>query len=1423
MVNSQPMKLTLSTVLVLLLGVAFTSTIAQAQWELLHDFGDAPASVRDLEFHHQFRLPHKGFLVRSEVCKTNPVVQSTDGGLSWYPTPLDANANTFGNNFAFLDANVGFLSMSGWSNGRACERTTDGGTTWHALPRTGSSEWVSVNRWKQHVFLSITQNQQRYLLRSVDKGLNWQQLDVSTRAEVTFTNANDGFAVDDQRYAYTVDGGASWRYREFPFIIQMFGIPNSTIWFAIAHDRQDGHEILYKSLDAGLTWTPFKLPASFRRIGNYGWMTHYFAWSGTKIFSQGYNRGVQQSADSGKTWSPLCGPRFIGHLYAFNDTVATFDYESRLWVNKTLQEGKTLPNRALWQGASGSRNCNPFANLGCPTRTHLMIWNRNACDPMILKRIEMVGAPYFYDLRSPTLPYTIDSFYHLEFEFEGITNELRTGKFRITYDVNGHEFDTVITYYAQSSNPISVTLNTDSVVDRLNSSCDTLRTAVQVELQLPCDSLLLIRSWLEDSSIFRITHSDFPNTRYSGPWTQYARVGLVATAEKGGVYKTKLHLQFRYRKVTFDTIVDLQLTVPNTTRPEITSYVADEVRSCRTLDSLVELTNRACDTLVIEEAALEGTSIFDLGSITLPAKLGPGQTLLIPFSYSLDTIGSFQSKLKLVMRLGADEVDTTVLLRTGIAPSAILSVKDLFVFEDICELRDTSILIANNLCDSIIVSQIEVLSGPVLILDALPTTILSVSTARIAVRFTSVKPGIEFARLRITYEVNGSTLDTVVVIRVSIQKDARITLEHAPKHDFGPVSTCTSDLVTIAVHNRGCEMIDLVSQAVSNSIDFTMLEPSQLPQSIPAGDSILLQIQFAPQQIGVKTSNLRMTFRNARGQEDAVVSLTGRGESAGPGVLRLHPEIVDFGTHAACQTDSMLVLVTNAGCDTVMLEPFTLTRDVGVTVDAQGFKGKLAPSEKLSLWIHFRPESLGVQATTMRIKSRSQSSSQWIESELPITALVTLPSAPITAVAPIFEEISECYQDSALLTVTNTGCTAQEVSASTVGMFLVEPNAIILQPGQVSAFTVLFDPQTEGVTNGKVSLSARDLKFDAVTQTWDEDLLGFATAGAKTLELSQAVLDFGETTICEERDTLITLTNKGCDTLVITDAKSSGHFIVGRDFPIVLPPGQFTTVTVSTSLDTTGNPSMLSGDLLFTSTADNILSPIQLSRTIIYPTKLRLEAIDESSGQSGDIVKFRIVLEGQVPSTMSALHFDLLHNNDLLEFTNLSSQDLAIRSTSGNSSQVQRFTLSPVREAGILGEISFKVFLAESTETTLSFDNITFEANGLSVAPECIAVIADSGSRFDYLYTCGDNTIRDRLNGPRLIKSIIPNPASDNFRIELAERVIEASVTLVSILGTEVLRTTDRLVDVTGLGNGTYYLTVTSNGESQTLPVRISR
>lgn len=224
---------------------------------------------------------------------------------------------------------------------------------------------------------------------------------------------------------------------------------------------------------------------------------------------------------------------------------------------------------------------------------------------------------------------------------------------------------------------------------------------------------------------------------------------------------------------------------------------------------------------------------------------------------------------------------------------------------------------------------------------------------------------------------------------------------------------------------------------------------------------------------------------------------------------------------------------------------------------------------------------------------------------------------------------------------------------------------------------------------------------------------------------------------------------------------------------------------------------------------------------MLYPVELRLEARDNATGSFGEEVTFDLVLLGDVPLNITAVHFDLLHNNDLLSFVDMNTVGLTLDATNGHAEQRQRFTLTN-KQAGVIGTLTFRTFLASASSTTVRFENIRLDSVVLPLPADCIALFSDSSASFTYTNTCGDPLLREYLTSDAiLVSSVSPNPAGDEISIDLDTKLSSMTqegermeAILSDAMGREVCRWsvtngTNR-IGISHIPSGMYYLAIRS-------------
>ena len=696
-----------------------------------------------------------------------------------------------------------------------------------------------------------------------------------------------------------------------------------------------------------------------------------------------------------------------------------------------------------------------------------------------------------------------------------------------------------------------------------------------------------------------------------------------------------------------------------------------------------------------------------------------------------------------------------------------------------------------------------------------------------------------WTRFHVPASCNGALVigfDSNKVWMTTAGGDGAIRLTHPPILNVQvpePKPSCDSQQNKILLDNIQCSTYVFTSAALKRDEGlFALQSGGVLPINLQESGHGELIVKFLPnQQTGFFDDSVVLhgyeETKSGRRYFDTAVYISATSIAVAP-QLTADQALVELPATSTCYSRDTTVTLTNTGCDTLTLHELTGS-GTAYSYSQLRLPVTLAPGASVQVKITFHPLSNGNHSGNLRYTATQQglTTSNHVtltgvgyygEGSLELLSSKKLELPELTFCAPASDTLA---------TIRNTGCDTliiRDVNISGAADYLLpDPvQRVTLAPDSSFRFLIRFAPQGKGTRSGTVTISWTDER-DANLQQLAMDLTSKVLEGSKILSTPSDTFNIGEANICLDVDSSVRFTNDGCDTLIITGATIDAHFIAGGSYPITLAPGQSIEVPVISTVDTAGKPVILGGKLTLTSTADNTLAPIVLTRGLVYPTKLRLEAVDDASGKDGDVVTFKILLEGDVPSSLSAIHFDFIHNNDLLGFVGLTSQDLTIASTSGDDPQVQRFTLSPVRGAGELGEIRFRAFVTDEVSSVLSFDNISFEAKGVSFAPECLAVISDSGSHFDFVYQCGDRVIRDLMKGELLIKSLTPNPAANEIRLELASGVREANIVIVDMLGAEVLRTSRSTIDISHLASGTYYLRVSANGAVQTRRVIVQR
>ncbi len=1045
-----------------------------AQWTLQKTF---PAEINSVYFLDQEGSPTMGFV----GLENSTIFRTTDNGVTWNLTTTPQTTVPVAiTDFTFRNAMQGWCSVEGYfddNNGGAVWETTDGGFTWNSVCSiAGSVVSISFCSASNELIAPCWNTQS---VCSSNFGSTWTSFAPQQQNGVSFSG-NLGFVSIFSTLLnplYSVDGGLTWN--DAPSLDaeawSPYGIPGTSMFVAVAEKTNQ----FFLSTNGGASWmNPYIFPDGETPIGCIMGTT-------AGLLVQTTNSGFYWSGDTGNTWVSICGPENYRDTRFYSVGFQVFagdgNPEGNLWYLPNATGGVTLHLDKTTLVFSGAR-C-------VPTDSMIHIASSSGCGGGVLTNAQMLsGAPAF---SLGVVPTTLSGNDSVPVYYTPSTAQEDSGQLLLQFNVGTRTIDTIVTLYGTSRNTgVSFSIE-PSMVLSIPYACLT-KDSVLILRNLACDSLTITEVSLSDSSHFQILPLALP--RILAP-AGFDTIPIAASSLLDGMFTSALELRMLAgsSEIVNDT-VPLTLNVLQGGHAEIGTLNLSLLDACTSIDTEVSILATPCDSIVLMQASLSDTSIFQLGAISFPTVIPASGADRLSIHVSPGRQGNYSTLLKLRYLSGSETVDSTITLKLDVQynlPLKVVLQDTLFKMGTVnvpCSSSSRWITFSNPLCKNLTIENMTwEHADSAFTLDSTSFPIILSSDSGIDSILVHFKPNAADTlsnRLRITLDLGGLVVDTFLTISgigISSFHDTLLT----PTLRYDTLLACQSDTLEGEIVNLSCDNEIVTSAAFSLGINYNVISPA-FPTMLSSGDTLHLLLRLQPEQNNNVIDSALITIHDPVDGSDHIQSIFLNGYVIPSShIISLNSTTFSLGSIAPCSSvDSAIVLTNNGNCDDVIITDTALTGYSGVT---------FMPPLVLPLVIH--PDSTVRLAFRVASNEDTVASTQFILNGQNIDTTIAfsytlLSGGNALAFSPpdsVFIT-RPCMPVSKTFWIANVGCYITSVDTITLTMLPNETQFTLdsvpgfptqLAPGDTLYYTVQFDPNGSGDGVALLGVRANQVNYNS--------------------------------------------------------------------------------------------------------------------------------------------------------------------------------------------------------------------------------------------------------------------------------------------------------------------------------------------------------
>lgn len=595
-----------------------------------------------------------------------------------------------------------------------------------------------------------------------------------------------------------------------------------------------------------------------------------------------------------------------------------------------------------------------------------------------------------------------------------------------------------------------------------------------------CDTEIVQTLDIADSSIWKMQRIALPDTLLVG---QTIRIRLIANNPHPGSYPSDVSLSWRLQVWGSDTTFTLLYDVKGIRKPTIAPLALNFKDRCTIIDTFVTIRNEQCDTVLLSKVAIDDSTVFHLNTSALPLSLIPGQSYKVPVHIVAPVKGTYTGKVSVTIKDLGFTLDTIITIALDVKGNIPFKVPVSFTKDmgktSICGFKESSFSFANTACDTLTLITAEI-AAPMrdFSLKGVPTLPLKISPGNadsFKVHFETQTLGGQQVTVHLQFVLDGVLHDTSFTVTATGAQTLEANAS-ANQLIFTPITACQTTEQSYYVRNVSCYAVQLTELQLQNGSRFKVLSPG-LPQTIPAGDSIKVTVQFiGSKPIQNVSEQLDAILKDSTQQVDVRITLAG---SITPGtrVMQLSTTSVVADSLEPCSTYSSYITIKNLGfCDSLDITSITFSGGGGFVVN--GNPSDLGVNDTLQFQL------TGPTTAGTTIDGLIHIQGNGIDTTIAVHLSVKNAGLPDAILSSATQNITahSCQQQTIYVKLHNPGCVTLDVATSSISsgssQYTIASNwsqsAFSVAAGADTTISLLFDPTNSGDGTGTLLVTLKD-------------------------------------------------------------------------------------------------------------------------------------------------------------------------------------------------------------------------------------------------------------------------------------------------------------------------------------------------------------